>query len=70
MVSNCNFLEVYDDVLSKEECDKIIEDFESISPLSGRKIYGSGNASAKQATTLFCDVTSNLFDTLYALKMF
>ena len=47
----------------KEECDKIIEDFESISPLSGRKIYGSGNASAKQATTLFCDVTSNLFDT-------
>ena len=63
MDSNCNFLEVYDDVLSKEECDKVIETFESISPLSGRKVYGSGNASAKQATTLFCDVTSDLFDT-------
>ena len=47
MDSNFDFLEVYDDTLSKEECDKLIKDFEDVSPLSGRKIYeGTLDANA------------------------
>ena len=62
MDSNFDFLGVYDNTLSKEECDLIIDKFEKVSPLSGRKIFGSyGSLGDKRATTLFCDIGSDLF---------
>ena len=68
MASNFDFLEVYDDTLSKEECDKLIKDFEDVSPLSGRKVYeGSspnnfgGADQQKYSTTLYSDMQDSLF---------
>ena len=68
MDSNFDFLEVYDDTLSKEECDKLIKDFEDVSPLSGRKVYeGSspnnfgGADQQKYSTTLYSDMQDSLF---------
>ena len=62
MDSNFDFLGVYDNTLSKEECDLIIDKFEKVSPLSGRKIFGSyGSLGDKRATTLFCDIGSDYF---------
>ena len=63
MDSNFNFLEVYDNVLSKEECEKVIDDFEKVDPMSGRKVYGIQDSAAKKlATTLYCDLAEDLFD--------
>jgi len=62
MNSDFDFLEVYDDVLSKEECGDIIDAFEKVDPLSGRLNYGSGNAGQKIATTLYSDLEHELFD--------
>ena len=63
MDSNFNFLEVYDNVLSKEECEKVIDDFEKVYPMSGRKVYGIQDSAAKKlATTLYCDLEEDLFD--------
>ena len=68
MDSNFDFLEVYDDTLSKEECDKLIKDFEDVSPLSGRKIYEGalsnefgGKGQQKYSTTLYSDMSDGLF---------
>ena len=47
MDSNFDFLGVYDNTLSKEECDKVITDYENVSPLSGRKNYGIDNIAKK-----------------------
>lgn len=54
-----NYLGVYDDVLSKEECDQIIEDYDKVDPC--RKSFGSDNSAKKVGTTMFCDMTENLF---------
>tara|TARA_B100001778_G_scaffold273193_1_gene235561 strand:- start:45 stop:629 length:585 start_codon:yes stop_codon:yes gene_type:complete len=59
--SNFDFLEVYDDTLSKEECDKLIKDFEDVSPLSGRKFYETGESQQKYSTTLYSDTRDGLF---------
>ena len=61
MDSNFDFLEVYDDTLSKEECDKLIKDFEDVSPLSGRKFYETGESQQKYSTTLYSDTRDGLF---------
>ena len=69
MDSNFDFLEVYDDTLSKEQCDKLIKDFEDVSPLSGRKVYEGvldgnsvdGTGQRKYSTTLYCDMLDSLF---------
>ena len=63
MDSNFDFLEVYENLLSKEECEKIIDDFEKVDPMSGRKVYGIQDSAAKKlATTLYCDLAEDLFD--------
>ena len=69
MDSNFDFLEIYDDTLSKEECDKFIKDFEDVSPLSGRKVYEGtldgngfgGRGQQKYSTTLYCNMHDSLF---------
>ena len=61
--SNFNFLEIYENVLSKEECEKVIYEFEKVDPMSGRKVYGIQDSSAKKlATTLYCDLNEELFN--------
>ena len=57
-----DFIGIYDDVLSKEECDKVITDYENVSPLSGRKNYGIDNIAKKLAETLYCDLKEDLFN--------
>ena len=61
MNSDFDFLEVYDDVLSKEECDQIIDAFEKVDPLSGRLQYNSANNAKKLGITLFADLQHDLF---------
>ena len=55
-----NFLEVYDNLLSKEECDKVINVFEKIDPLSGRLIYDPPDGH-RRSTSLYCDVLEDLW---------
>ena len=61
MDSNFDFLEVYDNVLSKEECDYLIDAFEEIDPLSDRKVYGIDNDAKKVATSLYCNLKDEFF---------
>ena len=62
MDSDFDFLEIYDDTLSKEECNHLITQFDGVDP--GRKVYGAhgGAEGGKKATTLFCDLRENVFD--------
>ena len=61
MDSNFNFLEIYDNLLSKEDCNQLISDFNKISPMSGRLNYSNGNDAKKLGTTLYCDFNEDLF---------
>ncbi len=60
LVSNFNFLESYDDILSKEECHKMIDDFENSDM---EKHYGAvgGSIAKKEAETLSCELSNGVF---------
>ena len=55
-----NFIEVYDNVLSKEECELLIRHFENVDPC--RKQMNAVNKAKKIGTTLMCDWEDDLFD--------
>ena len=55
-----NFIEVYDNVLSKEECELLIRHFENVDPC--RKQMNAVNKAQKVGTTLMCDWEDDIFD--------
>ena len=55
-----DFIRVYDDRLSKEECQLLIDEYESLDPCM--KIFDSRNSGHKKVETFFCHLNDKLYD--------
>ena len=55
-----DFIRVYDDRLSKEECQLLIDEYESLDPCM--KIFDSRNSGNKKGETFFCHLNDKLYD--------
>ena len=60
-----NFIEVYDNVLSKEDCELLIRHFENVDPC--RKQMNAVNKAKKVGTTLMCDWEDDIFDDFHTI---